>query len=862
MGRHQNLILVLILVGLGIGASALMPMLAVQAQPEQTSQPSGEVTSPAPAEVKPTFEELKGRVEGLSLELERIQKTMARLNGDENALQNVEAEVGALRTRIAETLGALNPLRPQIEAQIEQLGPAPQNGERQESSEVARERADLNTRLTELEGATKRLNLTDERAAQLLSQARSLRRQLLAQNLLRQSPGPLLTTLQEGLTTQGAVAVNQLRTAMMTWIQQLAASPLVSSLIFIFAALAYGAAIAVRQRWLPGWLHSTDTSTEDQPVSFFKRAKVATFVAPVFAAPRLIAAGLLATLIAAFGLVNWQINPILIAVLFVFSVYTAVSALTRAVLLPEHPGLRLVGVDTASARRIGSMVLLLVAVWSLDYCVAAASSALNFPEPVNVTAALLVNLAFSVILIILITTPVNHTDATHGGQLLGSILGWLKVPAYLAAVVVVVASLLGYLALGRFIMGQVLLVGIGGFAVFLVSRAIAALTDTDSSEPIALDGDSDRSWVKALRGPRVAKTLRWVLMGLLLAASVPILLLSWGFSGTDLATWAGTLVFGFEVGGVRISPARIALAISIFALLILITRLAQQWARSSLLAPTRVDTGLAHSVHQFLGYAGVGVAALAAVSYAGLDITNIAIVAGALSVGIGFGLQSIVNNFVSGLILLVERPIKVGDWIVVGEYQGHVRRISVRSTEIETFDRASLILPNSELITGTVQNWTHRNTMGRIVLPVGASYSSDPAHVISVLERVAHESENVLRHPPPLVTFEGLGASSLDFALRAYIPNVNNMLASKTDLLVRIVEAFRREAIEIPFPQQDIHLRDLDGIRSALAKAALARVQQSVGDVDTSAENVSEATEPRSGTNVTDFKTGGRSANS
>ena len=128
----------------------------------------------------------------------------------------------------------------------------------------------------------------------------------------------------------------------------------------------------------------------------------------------------------------------------------------------------------------------------------------------------------------------------------------------------------------------------------------------------------------------------------------------------------------------------------LFIALLFATRLFQRWLRERALQQTRMDPGIVNSIDTVVGYAGIALASLLAISYAGFDITNLAIVAGALSIGVGFGLQSIVNNFVSGLILLIERPIKVGDWIVLGDQQGNVRRISVRATEIETFDRASL----------------------------------------------------------------------------------------------------------------------------------------------------------------------------
>ena len=246
--------------------------------------------------------------------------------------------------------------------------------------------------------------------------------------------------------------------------------------------------------------------------------------------------------------------------------------------------------------------------------------------------------------------------------------------------------------------------------------------------------------------------------------------------------------------------------------------------------PGRMDHGVANSIQTAVGYLGVVAATLAAVSYAGFDITNLAIVAGALSIGIGFGLQSIVNNFVSGLIILFERPIKVGDWVSVNNYEGHVRRISVRSTEIETFDRTNVIVPNSEFISNAVVNLTHRNALGRVIIPVGVSYQADPEFVQDLLLRVARDCPLVLGVPAPSVAFEDFGASSLDFTVRAYIEDVNNRLSVASDLRIRIFKALAAANVEIPYPQQDVHMRDLDPVRTVLQQLALERTTRAQSD--------------------------------
>jgi small-conductance mechanosensitive channel len=285
-------------------------------------------------------------------------------------------------------------------------------------------------------------------------------------------------------------------------------------------------------------------------------------------------------------------------------------------------------------------------------------------------------------------------------------------------------------------------------------------------------------------------------------------------------------LFGFQIGEFRISLLRIMLAPLLFLGLIFATRVGQRWLDKGVLKSKRIDQGIANSIHTAVGYAGFIVAALVAISYGGLDITNFAIVAGALSVGIGFGLQSIINNFVSGLILLVERPIKVGDRVSVKGQVGFVRRISVRSTEIETGDKASLIVPNSDLIMSAVTNWTHRNALGTATVKVTVAYRSDPEQVRDILQKVAAECPLILQHPAPGVGFDNFGADGLEFSLGTVIPDVTKAPAVESDLRYRILKAFREAGIEMPYAQHDIHLRDLDGVRSILTRLAEERARQ------------------------------------
>ena len=239
----------------------------------------------------------------------------------------------------------------------------------------------------------------------------------------------------------------------------------------------------------------------------------------------------------------------------------------------------------------------------------------------------------------------------------------------------------------------------------------------------------------------------------------------------------------------------------------ILSKFIRKWILSALLERLKVETGLRFAFSRIAHYLIMVTGTVVAFQFIGLNLNGLAVVFGFLSVGIGFGLQNITSNFVSGLILLFERPIKIGDRVTVGDTEGDVVAINMRATTIRSLRNITIIVPNSEFISSQVVNWSHGDPKVRLDVPVGVSYNSDLDKVINALYEVARENVHVMQNPEPEVIFDEFGDSSWNLYLRAWLKDPYEYYRIRSNINCDIVRKFRQHNIEIPFPQRDLHVR-------------------------------------------------------
>jgi len=307
---------------------------------------------------------------------------------------------------------------------------------------------------------------------------------------------------------------------------------------------------------------------------------------------------------------------------------------------------------------------------------------------------------------------------------------------------------------------------------------------------------------------RLYQVLTRAVIILFMAAAVLATLRIWGIERAWLVWVFGWLRWGPSLGPVKLTPLNLGVTALVIYLGLWVSRVTRTIMELKFYPRTDWDAGIQYTISTTIHYVVLVITALIALNTLGVSFTSLALVAGGLGVGIGFGLQNIVSNFISGLILLYERPIKVGDMLVIDGQWGLVKEIRVRSTIFQTFDQYTLIIPNADLIAGKILNWTHFGWgLNRLTLKVGVSYGSDPRRVTQIIEEVCRANPRVVDDPPPQVFFEAYGDSSLNFNIWVHLSTPGDRIPATHELNSAIFEALRAHGIEIPFPQRDLHIK-------------------------------------------------------
>jgi small-conductance mechanosensitive channel len=375
-----------------------------------------------------------------------------------------------------------------------------------------------------------------------------------------------------------------------------------------------------------------------------------------------------------------------------------------------------------------------------------------------------------------------HLDRSRLPWLLAALAAWL------ALAVALVALVGGYLALSAYLMREMIWI-----AIVLALLFIAVLF-VDDLFPALVSADSPLG--RILRnaigvGDKTLDHLAVLFSGL---ARLALYLTAWsavllplGASPADVIARLSAIQSGFKLGQVTISPGAVAAAVALFLVGLGVTRAVRGWLEVRYLPKTHMDMGVRTSLSALFSYVGGAIAALLAFAYLGLSFTQITLVASALSVGIGFGLQSVIGNFVSGLILLVERPVKVGDWVAIGDLEGDVKAINIRATEIDMWDRSKLVVPNSELVSKTVRNVTHAGAIGRVRIVLRLDGSVNPEAVRELVLGHLKANPKIIAAPAPAVFFTDVRDGGLEFTAIAYVPSPRDAFGAKSELLFKIV---------------------------------------------------------------------------
>lgn len=755
-------------------------------------------------------ERISSATKPLSEQLKRVEEKLNSGDLDESTLTKLRAE---LEQTTAEVLSRVNKFQPEIIVlylTFDRLPPPPGSGEPEEALEIAQERKKLSDLKSKTLLVVKEAELLAVWSSSLGTRVLEARRAFFISSLLKQRHLDIDTFASVG--TKAPSVFGKMSNTVTVWV----------STIFRFHTLTLIAVLGVSALlfgfvlWVLRPLRRRIIlAKENDDITPLTRITLAFFSIVVPTAAIVVLAFSLHQLLSYAGLYRFRIDQMMKSFLYIVSGFAFYWLVLRAILTPRHTHRRLVDMTSNAASKLFVLGIFVGTVFAVDTFFSNLFILFSSPVEFSIVKSLISTTLIVIALVCALLVRLVPKDIEKQGQGYRGWKPWVYWLAWLSIVAIVLTELAGYVSLGRFIAEQIIVTGTILATAYIGFQAARALADSGALETTKIGMMlKEKKGFTSLRLDQLGLVFSILInVGVVLLA-LPTIVLQWGYQPDEVISWIVAAVTGFSIGGFDFNIGRILLALAVFTLLIVFTRFVQRWFDGKVLQRTTFDSGLRNSIRSGLGYVGYILAALVALSWAGLNLSNIALVAGALSVGIGFGLQNIVNNFVSGLIMLIERPIRVGDIISVGAAEGYVRKINVRATELETFERQSVIIPNSEVINTSVGNWNYKDNQRRLLIQIGVAYGSDVKLVRDLLIKVTENDDRIATSPAPYVYFNDFGASSLDFQLRMIIKNLDQTLGIESDLRFRIVEIFEENNIEIPFPQQDIH------VRSGLAELA------------------------------------------
>ncbi len=745
-----------------------------------------------------------------------------RLSTMENQLKSSNAESSELSAdvkRLSETRAKLSDAKKQnerelefVQKRIEALGPEPADGS-QELEAIAKKRKEFNEEASYQKGQIAEVDVLLAKIDELDALIINVRNSQLLGSLLAYNKPLIYPANFFHATTLFVEFSLDILESPIKWYQGLDEEQQAYVKSNVIPVLF----VALLSLWLGIWLrlfimrHFGYDKDIEHP-RYGKKVFAAIFVAIAYGViPATIIAGFMiwmySTKVMNSGFFGIVINSFLFYTLLV----VLARAISRVCFAPYNGKWRLVNVDTEKAKHMTSAlyftVFMLGIVSFLQHVATAANYPIELINYISVFASAVKGLCIVLVVKRYLWDGIDAHEPEDGApenpeeDAQVNLAFKITFSTTFFVVVAFIISLLGYARLSAFIFNRFLLTVIGIGLLLVMRKALSEFLHR-----ILLM----RFWVKTfkLRRKIVSKIDFWsnlIVDPLFVLAGIFMVLSIWGVSTDILIQSAKKILVGFKVGEVEISPLAILLGLVSFFVALAVVKALKVRLVNNVLAKMDIDDGIRHSLASGFGFIGFIIAAIIAITMMGGNLSNLALIASALSVGIGFGLQNVINNFVSGIIILFERPIKVGDWVIIDGEEGQVKQINIRSTEIETFKKASLIIPNATLLSSSVTNLTHGNNWSRQAISVGVAYGSDVKKVTEILLDIAAKNKYVLKNPAPYVLFKDFGSSSLDFELRCYTNNIWNGWRIPSEIRYEINERFIEEGIEIPFPQIVVH---------------------------------------------------------